>query len=263
VLEACLSEQDIAKLSGALVPFAQRMLREHGEFYPFAATMDVGGNVAMVGGDTGSERPPSAEVVAFLQEALRLQARRGEIRACGICLNVGARLPGYAEKMDAICCQIEHAEGRAVQVFVPFRKRFLRGLTFDGPVVLPGEASIFGRGDGSPGRGGRGDELVPGGLYSVDNKDGTFGVVKLLLCEGGVAHIRVYKQKFSERPRSADPSALSLGSPGDPGGFGLGHMPIRMEGFLSWEPVFVAQAAVAAEELQGYQLWKQAGGGVW
>lgn len=141
--ESRLSDQDIATLTGTLVPFAQQMLRQHGEFYPFAATMDKGGAVAQVAGDIGSERPGSAEMIAFLQGALRAQAEQGELRACGICLNVGARLPGYADKVDAICCQLEHSDGRAVQVFVPFRKGFLGKLKFDGPVALPGEAVAF------------------------------------------------------------------------------------------------------------------------
>ena len=65
------------------------------------------------------------------------------MRACGICLNVGARLPGYAGKVDAVCCQVELAVGGAVQVLVPFRKGFLGRLKFDGPVALPGEAVVF------------------------------------------------------------------------------------------------------------------------
>lgn len=107
------------------------------------------------------------------------------------------------------------------------------------------------------------DNLVPGGIYSIDNKNGMFGAAKLLLSENGVAHIRVYKQKFAQRPRVIDPSALSLGSVHDPDGFGLGHMPIRMAGFLSWRPIFLTQTPVVAEELEGYEIWKSEGGGVW
>ena len=142
-----MSDKDLAALTEALVPFAQQMLRKHGEFYPFAATTDKEGAVALVAGDMGSERPGSAEMIAFLQGALRAQAEQGGLRACGICLNVGARLPGYADKVDAICCQLEHLDGRAVQVFVPFRKGFLGKLKFDGPVALPGEAVVFRQGN--------------------------------------------------------------------------------------------------------------------
>src|SRR5690348_576112 len=67
--ESRLSDRDIATLTGTLVPFAQQMLRQHGEFYPFAATIDKDGAVAQVAGDIGSERPGSAEMIAFLQGA--------------------------------------------------------------------------------------------------------------------------------------------------------------------------------------------------
>src|SRR4051794_12354316 len=119
------------------------MLREHGEYYPFAATIGTDGTVAQVAADIGSEHPGTAEMIEFLQAALRAKAEQGALRACGICLNVGARLPGYSGKVDAICCQVEHADGRAVQVFVPFRKGFLGKLKFDGPVALPGEPVVF------------------------------------------------------------------------------------------------------------------------
>jgi hypothetical protein len=139
-----LSDQDFTKLTSTLVPFAQEMLGKHSEFYPFAATMDKNGNVALVDGDTGSERPGSSELIAFLNGALRAQAARGMIRACGICFNVGARLPGYKDKVDAICCQLEHTVGSPIQIFVPYSKGFLGRLKYDKPVPLPGQPTVFG-----------------------------------------------------------------------------------------------------------------------
>jgi hypothetical protein len=85
----------------------------------------------------------SSELIAFLNEALRAQAARGMIRASGICYNVGARLPGYKDTVDAICCQLEHAAGSPVQKFVPYRKGLLGRLKYDKPVALPGHPSVF------------------------------------------------------------------------------------------------------------------------
>lgn len=138
-----MPDADLAKLVGTLVPFAQRLLRQHGDFFPFAATMDRAGNVAHVGGDMGTERPSSADLVAFLRDALRAEAERGEVRACGMCLNVAARLPGYAKQVDAICCQLEDDGGGAAQIFVPFRKRFFGRFKFDRAIALPGDSSVF------------------------------------------------------------------------------------------------------------------------
>lgn len=55
-------------------------------------------------------------------------------------------------------------------------------------------------------------ELVVGGVYSIADEDGRFGVVKLLARGDGICHVRVYKQKYASRPLRIDLSSLSLGA---------------------------------------------------
>jgi hypothetical protein len=74
--------------------------------------------------------------------------------------------------------------------------------------------------------------------------------------------VRVYKQKFSARPTTVDVTSLSLGKPGDPDGFGMGHIPLREAAFLEWQPVLITELKVTPEELEGYKIWKESGGGV-
>jgi hypothetical protein len=101
-----------------------------------------------------------------------------------------------------------------------------------------------------------------GGIYSIVNDgDGGFGIVKLLVYENGVCHVRIYKQKFQSRPQSVEPANLSLGKIGDPDGFGMGHLPIQESTFIKWQPVLMKQSPVTEEELEGYKIWKEAGGG--
>jgi hypothetical protein len=130
-------DQDYAKLSRALVEFAQQLLDKQGEFNPFAMTMDQNGGIAAFGADIGNEQATGAELATFLSSAMRARAKQGDLRAWGTCLNVGARLPGYADKVDAICCQLEHASARPVQIFVPFHRNQLGRLEYDKPVALP------------------------------------------------------------------------------------------------------------------------------
>jgi hypothetical protein len=105
--------------------------------------------------------------------------------------------------------------------------------------------------------------LVVGGIYSTaDSEGGGFRVVKLLVHEDGICHIRIYKQKFQSRPTTIDFGSLSLGKPGDSDGFGMGHIPVRETGFLTWQPVFITNTAVTPEELEGYKIWKESSGGV-
>ena len=61
--------------------------------------------------------------------------------------------------------------------------------------------------------------MTEGGIYSIDNGDGKFGVVKILKLEPGVVHVRVYKNKFAARPTSVQLDELSLGSVKDKDGW--------------------------------------------
>jgi hypothetical protein len=100
-----------------------------------------------------------------------------------------------------------------------------------------------------------------GGIYSVDDGAGHYGVAKLLAHENGIYHVRLYKQTFPVRPAALDIGTLSLGTAGEPE-FGIGHLPIREAEFLHWQPVLIASSTVTAEELESCDRWKQAGGGV-
>lgn len=138
-----MSNQDIATICRVLVDVAKALLEERGEFNPFAATMDGTGAAALFGGDMGTEHPKGADLAGFLAGALRARVQQGGIVACGICLNVRARLPGYDGEVDAVCCQIEHVDTRPVHIFVPFRQGAPDRLEYDKPVVLPGQAAVF------------------------------------------------------------------------------------------------------------------------
>jgi hypothetical protein len=106
-------------------------------------------------------------------------------------------------------------------------------------------------------------ELKVGGLYSVNDSEGTYRIAKVLALDEDAVHVRLYKNKFPSRPQTVDPSTLSLGSIDDKDGFGMGHLPLSREGFANWQPVFISQTSVSEEELEGYRMWKEAGGGIW
>ncbi len=104
--------------------------------------------------------------------------------------------------------------------------------------------------------------MIEGGVYSIDNGDGKFGIVKILKLDPGIVHVRVYKNKFATRPTSISLDELSIGSIKDKDGFGMGHVPISEADFKGWKAIMLTKAQVKAEELEGYKLWKEAGGGV-
>jgi hypothetical protein len=100
-----------------------------------------------------------------------------------------------------------------------------------------------------------------GGLYSVRDGKELFKVAKVLVVDKDMVHVRLYKNKFSTRPSTLEPSELSMGSVKDPVGFGIGHLPLDTQTFIGWDPVFLAETAVTDKELEGYRIWKENGGG--
>ncbi len=106
-------------------------------------------------------------------------------------------------------------------------------------------------------------ELKVGGIYSINDGEGRFGIAKILALDEDAVHIRLYKNKFPSRPQTIDLNTLSLGTINDKDVIGIGHLPLSREGFINWQPVFIAEAPVTKEELEGYEMWKDASGGVW
>ena len=97
---------------------------------------------------------------------------------------------------------------------------------------------------------GCGQELKVGGLYAVKNRDGSFGLVKVLALEPGVVHIRSYTNKFATIPTTVDEKSLQ---------YFIGHAPISARGFIDQDkPVFVKQSQVSPDELEGYNYYKKA-----
>ena len=56
----------------------------------------------------------------------------------------------------------------------------------------------------------------------------------LAVDEVGV-HVRLYKNKWKERPEKVDASTLSLGGVDDKDGFGMGHLPLTKRTFARHE----------------------------
>jgi hypothetical protein len=48
-------KSECEQLLNALLPFAERMLREHGEFFPYGGTMDGSAEIAFMAAYDGTE----------------------------------------------------------------------------------------------------------------------------------------------------------------------------------------------------------------
>jgi hypothetical protein len=102
-------------LLNAALPFARQQLATHGEFFPYGLAMTHDGQITMAAGYTGTEQPPSTEVLQILYEGLRAQAQQNR----GAAVVSDVRLRGQGT--DAIQVEVEHREGVALKVFLPYR----------------------------------------------------------------------------------------------------------------------------------------------
>jgi hypothetical protein len=124
------------------------MLEKYGEFIPFAAAMSSTGEIASVAGDVGNEHPDSQEVIDFLTGVFQRQALAGEIKACGICIDSRVIPEGQTEKTDAILARLEHKDGEAIDVYLPYRTTLLRKTKYGDLFGAVGTARVFVNGGG-------------------------------------------------------------------------------------------------------------------
>jgi len=134
-------KQEIEQLLNYLLPFAEQMLSGDGEFYPYAATMDAGGEVQAVS-MAGDEQPDVGELLLALHAELREQASRGAIRASGIAADVTLTDPDSGDTTDAVQLELDHADIEAVDVYVPYTTGD-EGIEFGELVAAAGQAPIF------------------------------------------------------------------------------------------------------------------------
>ncbi len=119
-----LAQADLDGLLNTLLPFAQRELEKLGEFFPFGAIVTVDGETKLLGADEmQDERPDSASIITML--LAEAQNKRDELRAVGICSDI------RTTDSDAIRVDLEHSEGPAMAVLLPYaKKRFGRGIEY-------------------------------------------------------------------------------------------------------------------------------------
>src|SRR5580692_6830950 len=66
------------------MPFAEKMLREHGEFYPYGYEMNPAGNIKLVAGYTGTEHPKSQTIINLLVEGFKQDAAANKVKATAL-----------------------------------------------------------------------------------------------------------------------------------------------------------------------------------
>lgn len=102
-----------------------------------------------------------------------------------------------------------------------------------------------------------------GGLYVTEQENGRFVPLKILKLDAHGVHVRVYSNLYPAPPTHIDESTLYMAGMERPDDvpMGMGHLPISTASFSGWEARFVQPSTVSAEELDGYEVWRDAEGG--
>jgi hypothetical protein len=136
-------KDDATELLNMLLPFAEQMLRDHGEFFPYGGAMLPDGSMTMIGASDGTEQPKSKTLIDIMENKFREAARRGEYKATGIVYDVRTTPPGSVEKTDAIAVRLDHEQGYSVVVMIPYKlvpgSDIAKGAIF----ATKGEGSVF------------------------------------------------------------------------------------------------------------------------
>jgi hypothetical protein len=133
---------EIQELLNFLLPYAEQMLNQHGEFYPYAAALDAEGELNAVGAEVDDDTPDVGELLLALHQGLREQAADGAIRASGIAADVTLTDPDSGETTDAVQVELDHADADAVDVFVPYETES-DGIKFGELVAAAGREPVF------------------------------------------------------------------------------------------------------------------------
>ena len=136
------AKSEVESLMNSALPFAEKMLAEHGEFFPFGEAMKPNGEIVSIGAQGESEQPPSQELIDILKNAFRAAAASGEYKATAIIYDIRTIPPGESEKTDAIAVALDHVDDYSVVVIFPYS---INGtsVTVSAPFAQRGDGEIF------------------------------------------------------------------------------------------------------------------------
>lgn len=134
---------DCENLINDLFPYAQKMLSEDGEFFPFGGTMAADGEISHVAVENDEECPPAEEMIALLKEHFKEGAADGEFIATAMVFDIMAVPPGKEEEQDAVAVALDHKDGFSGVAIFPYTLGGADGVEIGTPFGGPGEGDIF------------------------------------------------------------------------------------------------------------------------
>ena len=118
---------------------AHRALKEGASFAPFGAGIRKTGEQIHTNVDLPIDRSAPADHISGLIAGFRLDESENGLIAAGLVFDGRAR----SDDASALCFHIEGANGRAVEVIVPYARRAADIIEFDNPQISEVEPEIF------------------------------------------------------------------------------------------------------------------------
>ena len=144
MVETSPPAEELHRLVDDLLPFAEKMLRQHREFLPFGGHIKADGEIVWEGAYNGEELPLSQDLIDLLHESHRKMADQHLIRACAVVYDIRTIPPGKSKKkQDAICAAADSRDGRSVRFVFPYRFSLLGKLVVEPGYTIPQGAGIF------------------------------------------------------------------------------------------------------------------------
>ncbi|RKD86405.1 hypothetical protein [Mangrovibacterium diazotrophicum] len=108
-------EKDIQAIIDYSHRFAEHMLNDEKEFYPFGAKIGNDGKLVAVGyNNTETDFPESQTVIEALKEEFEKDFVNGKLRAYGLTYDVRVQIDEQGDKSDSICIDITHQESNDI-----------------------------------------------------------------------------------------------------------------------------------------------------
>ncbi|MCC7643613.1 MULTISPECIES: hypothetical protein [unclassified Janthinobacterium] len=135
------AKEESETLMNAVLPMAEKLLEQHGEFFPFGAAMKPSGEIVDVAGYDGREHPPSADIIKLLESAFAKAAAAKQYKATALVYDVKVTPPSSNKKSDAIAVALDHVDKYSVVVFFPYE--LVNGKLQLGPVFAQKGAELI------------------------------------------------------------------------------------------------------------------------
>ena len=136
-------KQESERLMNAVLPLAEKMLKEYGEFYPYGGYMKLDGTIVDIGvEDPDTDRPKSKDLLYILRSSFREIAETNQCKAVAMVFAVSVKSPGSIRESDAIQVCVEHVDGYSAEVFFPYQIKN-KELVYDETFAQAGKCEFF------------------------------------------------------------------------------------------------------------------------